>query len=216
MKKVLSILMSLLMLGAMSSCGKDPNENTGGDGEQTNTPVERVYKDLEKDYVYVWNYDGLTGGDRRMSMQSENYSLFVDAKSGKLIGAEPAAPSSKFVENDFLSLPAVDMSFFLKIDGSYVESQELPSAMRIVESGRYLNRVDNIHIRFPDQGTDKYGRIEYVATKTHIAVNYGLYSTTAGAFDLAFNLTLAGTTVSQLENGRGIKAVDANGNGVEI
>ena len=85
--------------------------------------------------------------------------------------------------------------------------------MRIVESGRYLNRVDNIHIRFPEQGTDKYRRIEYVATKTHVAINYGLYSTTAGEFDLAFDLALAGTTVSQIEDGRGVKAVDANGNG---
>lgn len=213
MKKVLSVLVSLLMAGSMTSCAI-PSENSGGNGGgSTNSPVERVYADLEKDYVYVWNYDGLNGRDRRMSMQSENYSLFVDAKSGKLIGAEPANPSGKYVEKDFSKLPAVDMSFFLKIDGNYVESQDLSSAMRIIDSGRYLNRVDNINIRFPNQGTNKYGRIEYVATKTHVALNYGLYSTEAGAFDLAFDLTMNGTNVSQIENGRGVKAIDAKGNG---
>jgi len=212
MKRVLSILITLLMLGAMSACGEKPG-GSDDKGGATDLPIERVYRDLEKDYVYVWNYDGLNGRERRMSMQSESYSLFVDAKNGKLIGAEPADSSAKFVEDDFLSLPAADMHFFLKVDGNYVESQDLPSMMRIVESGRYLNRVDNISIRFPDQGTSKYGRIEYVAAKKHVAINYGLYSITAGEFDLAFDITLEGTSVSQIENGRGVKAVDTNGNG---
>ena len=34
----------------MSSCGNKPNKTPNGGDDPTSVPVERVYKDLEKDY----------------------------------------------------------------------------------------------------------------------------------------------------------------------
>lgn len=205
------------MLGAAASCNKNSGGGggNGGDGGGTNdnTEVTPVYNELDKDYVYMWNYDGLINDNRRMCIQTEDYALFVNARSGKLIGAEADDGLGEFKEKNFLTMPIADMSFYLKVDGSYVESIERPSTMRIVESGRNVNRLDNISLQFPGQGSDKYGRIEYVATNSHVALNYELYSTTAGQFDIAFDITLNGTTATLLDGGIGIKAVDASGNG---
>ena len=105
------------------------------------------------------------------------------------------------------------MKTYLKIDGEYVENQDIPSTSRIIDSGRYVNRMDNVDLRYPGQGTSKYGRVEYVATQNHIALNYELWSEDAGTFDIAFSLAIEDTTVTTIEGGRGIKAIDANGNG---
>ena len=215
MKKVVCLIMALLITGTTLACNKGPTSesSSSSDGGESVTPSSPVKNVLDKDYVYMWHYDGLVNEDRRMCLQTENYSVFVDSKNGKIIGADSNDNQGEFVEDDFLSLPAVDMNFYLKVDGNYVENQDIPSSMRIIDSGRYVNRLDNVNMRFPKQGTNKYGRIEYVATKTHVAVNYQLWSTTAGNFDIAFAIGINGATVSQVENGRGVKAVDTNGNG---
>ena len=47
MKKVVSFLLSLIMLGAMASCGNKPSGDSGNSGEQ-NKPTAQVDKELEK------------------------------------------------------------------------------------------------------------------------------------------------------------------------
>lgn len=215
MKKFLSCIMAMMMLGSFVACGGGNNGNNtdSGNGGGTDTEVTPMYDTMDKDYVYMWNHDGLINDERRMCFQTEDYSLVVDARSGKLIGAAAEDGAGEFVEMDVNALPSVDMGFYLKIDGTYEKTQDLPTTMRIIESGRYVNRLDNISLRYPKQGTDKYGRIEYVATNTHVALNYELYSVTAGTFDIAFDLTIEGASITELENGMGVKALDDSGNG---
>ena len=211
MKKFISLLLGALMVGSMVAC--TPSEESGNNGGNGGTPTSNDFV-MENDYVYMWQYDGLTGENCRMSFQSESYAMLVDERSGRLLGAESiSAESSERKEVDFSNLAAVDMKTYLKIDGEYIENQDLPLTARTIESGRYVNRMDVVDLRYPGQGTSKYGRIEYVATKSHVAINYELYSVEAGVFDLAFSLSIEDTEVSTIENGRGIKVVDENGNG---
>lgn len=210
MKKIISVLLGALMVGSMVACTPNGENDDGGNGE---TPTVKDFV-LENDYVYMWQYDGLMGENRRMGFQSESYALLVDERNGRLLGAEAiSAENAARKEVDFSKLTAVDMKTYLKIDGEYLENQDLPLTARTIESGRYVNRMDVVDLRYPGQGTSKYGRVEYVATKSHVAINYELYSDEAGVYDLAFSLSVEDTEVSTIENGRGIKVVDDNGNG---
>ena len=212
MKKILSGLLCFLMAFGMTSCkgGNEGNDNSSSDGKEQTTDLGNF--EMENDYVYMWHYDGLNNEDRRMGFQSETYSLLVDERNARIIGAQ-ANDTGADVVSDVLALPSVEMKTYLKIDGEYVETQDIPTNSRIIDSGRYVNRMDNVELRYPKQGTSKFGRVEYVATQNHIALNYELWSDEANVFDLAFSMAIENTSVSVIKDGRGIKAVDDNGNG---
>jgi hypothetical protein len=204
-QKMLCLILSLTMLFIFSACKNNINNDVNPGGNE-------MEYELEKDYVYMWHKDGLNGDTRNMCIQTENYNFLIDSKNSKIIGAG-INQGNNFTEYELNSLKDVESTFSLKIDGTYHSSLDLPTSSRIIDSGRNVNRLDNISMRYPTQGTSKYGRVEYVATKTHMAINYELFSTTAGIFDMVFSLTIADSSASEILNGRCVKVIDNNGNG---
>ncbi len=170
---------------------------------------------LEKNYVYMWQKDGLNRDKRRICLQSETYGLLVDGKTGKLIGAAAADPDAPYTECDADALPPVDMSFQLKNGDAYVTSRIPSEPCRIIDSGRYVDRLDNVSLKFSGMA-GKTARVEYTATKTHVGIRYGLHSDEAGSFDLRFSLAIDGYAAAGLPGGEGVSLLDADGSGFAV
>ena len=176
--------------------------------------VTAVVEDIkfDKGYAYMWHVDGLRGEENRVMFQTDGYSMLVDTRSGDLIGAA-VAKEGDFKETEISSLSTMDTTFEVKIGGNYVATADIPTTSRIIDSGRYVNRLDNPNLRFKGQGTKYYGRVEYVGTRNHMAMNYQLFAESAGNYDLRFKLSLDGYSFASVADGRGISATKENGDG---
>ena len=211
MKRTLIFLLCSVILLCFSGCGCKPKTDSG---DPSTDPVNYEEKEMEKDYVYMWHRDGLSGEFNRMFFQSEKYKLSVDSKSAKITGF--AISDDKFYEMKDEDLKEVETSFELKIGDNYYPAVNSGSQGRIIDSGRYVNRFDNINIRFKDQGLSKYARVEYVASKNFVALNYELLSSSACECGLRFSFDLNGSSASRILDGRGVKCLDENENGFAV
>lgn len=197
-----SKLLALSCLVGLVSCKNGGEEYKGEDP---------VYSDTyEDDYTYMWHRDGIVNEQDRMMFQSINYGMLVDTKTGHILSYSPYLKNSA-ESFDITNLNNIHMEYSLKIGNkSYAQADVSPSG-RMISSGRYFNKWDNISLRYKGQGANFYGRSEFVGTKNFIALNYELIAETAGEYGLAYTISVDDYTVTKLENG--VKAVDKNGNG---
>jgi len=190
----------LLAIAALSGCGEKKEE-----------PMEVNYF-MEKDYVYMWHMDGIGNDEDRVAFQTEQYGMIVDSLYGKMIGLGHVK-QDKYQPMALNSVDSIETFFEFKETDKYVESIDIAGGSRIIDSGRNFNRLDNVSIRFKGLGTKYYGRAEYIATPNYLAFNYGLQTTNAGTYGMRFSFVLSNYTLSAMEDSRGIKAVDGNGDG---
>ena len=190
------------VLFLVSCTGKKENEYKG---------EEPIYTDVfEDDYTYMWHRDGIIAEQDRMMFQSINYTALVDSKTGKLLSYAPYLKEN-LESVDLATLNNVDMNYQLKVEDRYYDAAEIAPSGRMIVSGRYFNKWDNISLRYKGQGANYFGRFEYVGTKNFIALNYELIAETAGSYGLKYTLSVDNYTVSSIDNG--VKAADSNGNG---
>ncbi len=219
-KKICAVILGIAMImltGCVSAPDSDSGETSGGNGTQTEVNLKNYKKNLtlEKDYVYMWNRDGLQGEECVVNFQTPSYAMQVDGKSGKLIslGKYESLSDDIYTEADFSSLTKAEMSFSLTENGEEHAGKEVSGLHRIIDSGRAMQRMDYLNIRYEGYALEKLGRVEYAASLDHFAVNYEIHSKTATNAGLKFTLRLEGMSATTLENGRGVRMTDAGGNG---
>ncbi len=209
MKKFIVFLLCGILMFSVVGCKNNPTSESEKPGNDD--PMQFQEEEMEKNYVYMWHRDGLIGDQNRMFFQSEEYKLSVDSKTAKIIGI--ANSDDEFYEMNDEDLKAVETTFDLKIGDTYYPSVNSGTQGRIIDSGRYVNRFDNTTVRFKNQGLNKFGRVEYIATKNFIALNYEILSSESGDFGLRMAFDLTGNTATQILEGRGYKSLDSDGNG---
>ena len=197
-------IVSLLSVLFLTSCKRNGNSEYQGE--------EPVFNDVfEDDYIYMWHLDGIINEQDRMIFQSLQYSAVVDSKTGRLLSYSPYF-GEHLNSVDVSSLDKIEMKYQIKIDDRYFDAADIAPSGRIIASGRYFNKWDNISLRFKSQGANFYGRTEYVATKNFLALNYELIAETPGAYGLRYTLSIPNHSIYVMED-NGVKVVDSNNNG---
>lgn len=219
-KKLCAVVLGMAMAisaGCAAAPNPDGGETPGGNETQTEVNLENYKKAraLEEDYVYMWNRDGLRGEECVVNLQTPAYAMQVDGKLGKLValGEYKSLSDGTYTEADFSVLTKAEMNFFLTENGTEHEGKEVSGSHRIIDSGRAMQRMDYLNIRYQGYALEKLGRVEYAASLNHFAINYELHSKTDTSAGLKFTLRLEGMSSTVLENGRGVRMTDANGNG---
>ena len=220
MKKLLSLLAAaaLLLVGCAPGTkepGKEQGETPGGSTETITLGDYKEGLELEQDYVYMWNQYGIRGEKAVVGFQTPSYAFQVNSKLGKIVkmGTYKSLSDTLYTECDFSSLADVEMSFSLREGGRDLPGKEVNGAYRIIDSGRVMQRMDYLNIRYEGIMLEMLGRVEYAAMLDHFAINYQLHSKEDTTADLSFDLKIAGTSPTALADGRGYKMLDANGNG---
>lgn len=220
LKKICAAALGLVMAVSVGCGGtSDPGETEIPEGNEVQTEVNmQNYKKelaLEQDYVYMWNRDGLRGEECVVNFQTPVYAMQVNGKLGKIVslGQYKSLSDTKYTEADFTELAQTEMNFYLTEENEEHSGKEVSGAYRIIDSGRAMQRMDYLNIRYEGYALEKLGRVEYAASLNHFAINYELHSKTATTAGLKFSLKIEGTSSVALENGRGVKMVDSQGNG---
>lgn len=239
-KNVCVVLMVLLMLVSLAACGPETTVETPSASSTVTPPVaeNKEYKYVGstlvqepgvRDWTTMWWRDGFQKGVNRLCMQTGYYGLAIDVMRGGLsyIGAieqeyaetDAAAQNSSIVEA--LSQVSMDYSFGLNgEEHGYYGMEPIGGgsvASRILETGRYMQRVDVMCMRF--KGIDGYkGRLEVAAMPEYAALEFSVFSPdkkTAGA-NLSFTLKLGAeyTQSETAENGRVLTMRTEGGSGL--
>lgn len=238
-KNVCVVLMVLLMLFSLAACGPETTGETPSASPTVTPPADsKEYKYVGstlvqepgvRDWTTMWWRDGFQKGVNRLCMQTGYYGLAIDVMRGGLsyIGAieqeyaetDAAAQNSSIVEA--LSQVSMDYSFGLNgEEHGYYGMEPIGGgsvASRILETGRYMQRVDVMCMRF--KGIDGYkGRLEVAAMPEYAALEFSVFSPdkkTAGA-NLSFTLKLGAeyTQSETAENGRVLTMRTEGGSGL--
>ena len=217
MKKLMSLLAmaALFLVGCAPADPADEEKPNGNDPPAITLSEYKEELEMEQNYVYMWNRDGIRGETAIVNFQTPSYAFQVDSKLGKIVsmGTYKSLSDTLYTECDFSSLADVKMSFSLREGGRDLPGKEVNGAHRIVDSGRVMQRMDYLNIRYEGIALEMLGRVEYAAMLDHFAINYQLHSKSDVTVDLSFKLEIAGATAAALENGRGYKMLDESGNG---
>lgn len=222
MKNFPKLFTLLIAIAGLSSCGVSPSPENNDEPEQ-DIPEEPQKEEFDmnliedskpskivKDYSYMYHLDGLKNPEKdRLAFFSDNYQMLIDARSANLLGLKSTNKEEMVDPN---ALDAVTSTFEIEINNNkhrVVGSNE----GRIIDSGRYVNRYDNVTLRFNGLDQNNYfGRIEYAANRDYVAFNYELYSLVNVDFKLSATFTLEGYQLSRVDD-RNVIAVDSDGNG---
>lgn len=175
--------------------------------------------ELTKDYVYMWQRDGLYSSKRTVNVQTPKYAFEIDAQRGKMtaLGHYKSRSEEKYTECDFDTLGKIKSDFYVTENGKTKKGSNKKSNMRIIESGRNMQKTDYIHIGYGiGRFSDFTGRVEYAAQQNHFSINYEVYSRRSCAINLAFEIDFAGMIATPLQNQAGIEVVNRQGEGFAI
>ena len=95
MKRFLSFLFALVFIFTLGACNKGNLESNKGNNVENEGDVES--KEMERDYVYLWNQSGVGGVDKVAKIQTEKYAVTADATKGAItaIGAYVSSENDK-------------------------------------------------------------------------------------------------------------------------
>ncbi|MBR3750352.1 MAG: hypothetical protein IKK58_01130 [Clostridia bacterium] len=232
-------------VGTESTTGTVP-QNTGStepgqsvEPDKTVGTVEPVGEFVQqpdiRDYTHLWWKDGwkATGG-AQLQIQTGYYGLSIAPSRGQIANLGAIAEQipwseAAIADNELIaSLPTIDkMSYYLTLDGkerkySGVSALNDPSygtqsKSRIIESGRYMQRVDVMNLCYMSE-SEVSGRLEVAAMPKYLSVEYSIWSKTGKSkkADLSFSFTLNKKYVSFKKSADGniITASEENGNGL--
>ena len=165
---------------------------------------------IVKDYSYMYHLDGLRNSQNdRIAFFSDKYQMMIDARTAKLLGLKPTDTEEMVNPND---LSSVASSFEIEINSNNYQMSGYGEG-RIIDSGRYINRYDNVTLSFNGLDSSNYfGRIEYVANRDYVSFNYEIYSLLNTPFKLTASFSLPNYQLSKIDD-RSVLVVDENGNG---
>lgn len=176
--------------------------------------------ELTKDYVYMWQKDGLYSSRRTVKVQTPKYAFEIDAQRGKMTALGhyvSRSEDNKYTECDFDTLGKIKSNFYVTENGKTKKGSNKKHNMRIIESGRNMQKTDYIHIDYGGGGfVDFTGRVEYAAQQNHFSINYEVYSQRSCAINLAFEIEFVGMMATLLQNQAGIEVVNNYGEGFAI
>lgn len=180
------------------------------------------------DFTYMWLPKGNLGIYQDTYMMSGNYGLSVNSASGKItrFGAFSSGMdygAAMLEDNNMITnLPAVDMKYSMRYQGeSYAFDQvqsleETGASTRMLESGRYLQRLDVMCLKTKEK-PDWYGRMEVMVLPEYFTVAFEVFpqAQTCRDTELQFTFELDASYVSFEESlgGRAITVTDAAGKG---
>lgn len=215
MKKVIAgvtaICLMTMLLIMMSGCT--------GYRETANLANYKSTVALTKDYVYMWQRDGLYSSKRTVNVQTPKYAFELDAQKGKMtaLGHYKSRSEEKYTECDFDTLGKIKSDFYVTDNGKTKKGSNKKSNMRIIESGRNMQKTDYIHIGYGiGRFSDFTGRVEYAAQQNHFSINYEVYSRRSCAINLALEIEFTGMITTPLQNQAGIEVVNRQGEGFAI
>ena len=217
MKKGLKFLILLFAI-ALTGCSFPNNSNSSENNEPTEQQEEFDMNLIEdsktskivKDYTYMYHIDGLKDSSKdRIAFFSDNYQMMIDCRNAKLLGLRPTNIEEMVEPN---RLTPIASTFQVEIDSNKYQIINNGEG-RIIDSGRYINRYDNVALSFNGLDKNNYvGRVEYIANRDYVVFNYELYSSLDLQFNLIATFTLSGYQLSKADN-RSVMAVDNEGNG---
>lgn len=184
-----------------------------------------------RDYTTMWWRDGFNrGGKWQMNMQTGYYGLTVNTVTGVLqnfgaIKEEYTETQAGQGDNQLLeSLPNISTSYeLLDADGNAYMNVGTAAvgggaiASRILETGRYMQRIDILSLKFKDHA-NLNGRVELAVMPEYLALEFSMHSPDADTENMGlkfwFTLPSSYTNITQSCNGRAITAADSQGNGL--
>jgi len=140
---------------------------------------------LSQDYTFMWWADGWRGRavewNKTLHIQTDTYAAAIDVEGprlphlGLLTAAKPYAQAATDSNEVVRALPPADLGLSIEVDGiryhcagsASARDDEANFPIRIIESGRYVQRADILHVAFKrDNGAAlaAEGRLELVAT----------------------------------------------------
>ena len=212
-------LLFVIATTGLVSCRVSPStESSSGDHNSSQQEEDFDMKLIEdsksstivKDYSYMYHLDGLKDTTKdRLAFFSDNYQMMIDVRTAKLLGLR-STNVEEMVNPSNLNL--VETSFEAEVNGNTYQITNIGEG-RIIDSGRYVNRYDNVKLKFNGLDANNYfGRVEYVANRDFVAFNYEMYSLSSFQFTLITTFTLSGYSLSKIDD-RNILATGSNGDG---
>ena len=219
MKKFFVKLLALLFVTTLSSCNFSNKSNDNSNTSSGNDHEEEFDMSLiensksstiVKDYAYMYHLDGLKNSAKdRLAFFSDNYQMMIDARSAKLLGLR-AVDKEEMVNPNNLS--SVSSTFEIEVNGNKYQISGNGEG-RIIDSGRYVNRYDNVVLHFNGlDSSNYYGRVEYIANRDYVAFNYELFALQSVNYKLIATFNLPDYQLSKVDD-RSVLALDNQGNG---
>ena len=222
MKRHLMRFLSLIFVMTLTSCSfsnDSSDSSVSGNSSSENEPKEEFDMNLIedskssqilKDYSYMYHLDGLKNSQRdRLAFFSDNYQMMIDSRNAQMLGLRATNQEEMVDPNNISSVSSV---FEIEINGNKYQISGNGEG-RIIDSGRYINRYDNVMLHFNGLDNNNYfGRVEYVANRDFVAFNYQLFALQNVNFKLIATFNLSGYQLSKVDD-RSVLAIDDHGDG---
>lgn len=240
-----AMLLTACDVGTVPTASVTPSQSTTptqdvGQGVTGETPSGKEYEYDEngnviqkpdtRDYTTMWWRDGFNrGGMWQMNMQTGHYGVTVNTLSGiiKNLGyIKQEIPESQVNTGDnklLESLPEIKTSYFaINKDGEDCKYQYTNAvgggniSSRILESGRYMQRIDIMSLMFKNFA-DISGRVEIAVMPEYMALELALWSPDTKlegvGMGIIFKLPAEYNVFTQSCDGRAITVANADGYG---
>ena len=221
-----------LTLGC-SSCGREPEGSPSASaGSSPAVEYENGFMEYERpaaegptgtviqepsvrDYTHMWWQDGFSKGEKAMLFQTGYYGMKVNTVKAAITNLgvinqviterEAMLEDSQSIKD----MPGVSMNYALsqgeeEFPFTWVQPIENVGS-RIIESGRYMQSIDIMSMRFKGMDSSVSGRVEIKAQPRHFALNFSVHTEkTMAQTGLSFKFTLDEkySVIEQSEDGR--------------
>ncbi len=148
------------------------------------TPSPSVSLPNERNFSYMWWPEGYTGSLQEVYAATGYYALALNAVTGSIsrFGAldTPTRQQAMSLDNSKVkNLPTFSMRYALTYKGTthkmnYVSPSEENAAIRMLESGTVMQRMDLMYLKANDD-PDVYGRAEVCVFPEYFAVNFEVF-----------------------------------------
>ena len=165
-----------------------------------------VQQPSARDYSYMWWSDGFNNpvGNKQLNIQTGYYGIAVEPSKGQITKLDSineliTQTEAGMEDNSRMdAMSKVSMDYSVSVDGkkhdfAYVQAPDSTSSAysRILETGRYMQRIDVMHLSFADLAGVK-GRLEIAAMPEYFSLEFTVFANNAlkGAA-LEFSMTMS-------------------------
>lgn len=192
---------------------------------------EFVQQPSVRDYSFMWWKDGFNRfyGGNQINIQTGYYGLAISPKQGQItklgaIAEEITQTQAASADNNRIeSLSKVNkMDYSITVGGktkalagiTAIDQGDV-AVSRVIESGRYMQRMDIMNLNFRDE-TDITGRVEIAAMPKYLSVEFALWTKSGNKAEVSLSYTMTlGDSYTSFEKGdKVITAKEDNGQGL--
>ena len=139
-----------------------------------------------RDYAHMWWQDGFRKGEKAMLFQTGYYGLKINTQKAAITNLgvikKVITETEAMTENPdtVKSLPEAAMSYSINQGGrdypfTYVQPVDNVGS-RIIESGRYMQSIDVMSMRFQGMDSSVSGRVEFKVLPRHFSVHFSVHT----------------------------------------